>query len=118
MTADVRASFQRLKNYCEKEQFKGWDPFDGLNSRLLQSLPLIRNSNFIKLIYNIMKTFFNSFFHFSSLSYISLESLLRFDYTFEVLHVHHNRCLKWLNRRAVHPRRHLGDPKHGESCTG
>lgn len=33
-------SFKKLKSYCEAEQFKGWDPFDGLNSRLFQATPL------------------------------------------------------------------------------
>jgi hypothetical protein len=49
MSADIQTSFRKLKNYCEKEQFKGWDPFDGLNSQLFQSLPLIRKSLFFKL---------------------------------------------------------------------
>lgn len=29
-------SFNRLKGYCEKENFKGWDPYDGLNSWVIQ----------------------------------------------------------------------------------
>jgi len=33
-------AFQRLKDYCEEQDFKGWDPYDGLNSRLFQSTPL------------------------------------------------------------------------------
>ena len=41
-------SFQKLKKYCEVEQFKGWDPFDGLNSRLFQATPL-KNSWFCRL---------------------------------------------------------------------
>jgi hypothetical protein len=32
--------FNKLKSYCEKEQFKGWDPYDGLNSKLFQATPL------------------------------------------------------------------------------
>lgn len=35
----VLNSFDKLKNYCEKEQFKGWDPYDGLNSKIFQALP-------------------------------------------------------------------------------
>lgn len=34
------ASFLKLKSYCEKEGFKGWDPYDGLNSKVFQALPL------------------------------------------------------------------------------
>ena len=33
-------SFLKLKNYCEKEGFKGWDPYDGLNSKIFKALPL------------------------------------------------------------------------------
>lgn len=32
-------SFLKLKAYCEKEQYKGWDPYDGLNSKIFQALP-------------------------------------------------------------------------------
>lgn len=33
-------SFLRLKAYCEKEKFKGWDPYDGLNSKIFRATPL------------------------------------------------------------------------------
>lgn len=39
----VISSFVKLKEYCEKEQFKGWDPYDGLNSRVFQALPYFKN---------------------------------------------------------------------------
>lgn len=32
-------SFLKLKAYCEKEQYKGWDPYDGLNSKIFRVLP-------------------------------------------------------------------------------
>lgn len=35
-------SFNQLKRYCESQQFKGWDPYDGLNSRLFQTMPFSR----------------------------------------------------------------------------
>ena len=35
----VEKSFQSLKNICEKEQFKGWDPYDGLNSLVFKHSP-------------------------------------------------------------------------------
>ncbi len=41
-------SFTLLKNWCEKQQFKGWDPYDGLNSRVFQATPL-RHSRFFRL---------------------------------------------------------------------
>jgi len=33
-------SFRNLKSYCEGEGFKGWDPYDGMNSKVFQALPL------------------------------------------------------------------------------
>lgn len=42
-------SFEKLKAYCEKENFKGWDPYDGLNSKLFQSIPVISKSRFFRL---------------------------------------------------------------------
>ncbi len=33
-------SFQKLKSYCEAENYAGWDPYDGLNSKIFQALPL------------------------------------------------------------------------------
>lgn len=41
-------SFQHLQSYCESEHFKGWDPYDGLNSRVFQALPLLKNSAFCR----------------------------------------------------------------------
>ena len=32
--------FQSLKSYCESQNFAGWDPYDGLNSKLFQATPL------------------------------------------------------------------------------
>ena len=32
-------SFLKLKTYCETEQYKGWDPYDGLNSKVFNVLP-------------------------------------------------------------------------------
>ncbi|MEO0572973.1 MAG: delta-aminolevulinic acid dehydratase [Bacteroidota bacterium] len=32
----VKSAFEALKSYCEKEDFKGWDPYDGLNSWVTQ----------------------------------------------------------------------------------
>jgi hypothetical protein len=37
---DIRAAFERLDRYIRHEGFAGWDPFDGLNSRLFQATPL------------------------------------------------------------------------------
>lgn len=37
---NVVSSFLELKTYCEAENFKGWDPYDGMNSKVFQALPL------------------------------------------------------------------------------
>ena len=47
----VLKSFERLEEYCRNENFKGWDPFDGLNSRLFQSIPLFSKNRFAKLVW-------------------------------------------------------------------
>lgn len=33
-----------IHNYCKKEHYKGWDLFDGLNSKIFKSSPLYRSS--------------------------------------------------------------------------
>lgn len=33
-------SLRLLKSYCEVQDFAGWDPFDGLNSKIFQATPL------------------------------------------------------------------------------
>ena len=45
----LNQSFNKLKTYCEKEQFKGWDPYDGLNSKLFQAT-LLKKSALFRLI--------------------------------------------------------------------
>jgi hypothetical protein len=40
----IRNSFKILKSFCEKEQFKGWDPYDGLNSRIFNALPFNKSA--------------------------------------------------------------------------
>ena len=48
-TTDFKQSFINLKNFCEVENFKGWDPYDGLNSSLFQQLPFFKNNRFFRL---------------------------------------------------------------------
>lgn len=43
-------SFLKLKQYCEREGFKGWDPYDGLNSKVFRALPLLKRSALCRLI--------------------------------------------------------------------
>lgn len=45
----INTCFNSLKQFCEKEDFKGYDPFDGLNSKFFQALPYIRNNRLCRL---------------------------------------------------------------------
>lgn len=47
---DVVKSFFSLKKHCEQENFKGWDPYDGLNSKVFQALPFFKHSALCRLI--------------------------------------------------------------------
>ena len=49
MNTDFGKHFLVLQNYCEQENFKGYDPYDGLNSKIFQSIPFIRNNRFLRL---------------------------------------------------------------------
>lgn len=42
-------SFSRLRNYCEKEQYKGWDPYDGLNSKFFKAVLPLKYSAILRL---------------------------------------------------------------------
>lgn len=43
------ASLARVKAYCERQHFKGWDPYDGLNSRVFHAIPFAHRSAFLRL---------------------------------------------------------------------
>lgn len=45
----VCKSFSHLYYYCERERFKGWDPYDGLNSRLAHWLLPLKHSAILRL---------------------------------------------------------------------
>jgi len=47
----IFASFLRLKEFCEKENFKGWDPFDGLNSKIFSKVPILYNNRTARLLW-------------------------------------------------------------------
>jgi rhamnogalacturonyl hydrolase YesR len=46
--SQLRKSFYKLKQYVEQQQFKGWDPYDGLNSWVIQKT-FFGKSRFIRL---------------------------------------------------------------------
>jgi hypothetical protein len=37
---ELQTIYEKLFDYCEAENFAGYDPFDGLNSRIFQASPL------------------------------------------------------------------------------
>lgn len=47
---NVFKAFNSLKQYCESEGYIGWDPYDGLNSKVFQATPL-RCSRFARLAF-------------------------------------------------------------------
>lgn len=44
-------SLNKLMAYCDREEFKGYDPYDGLTSTLFQSLPFICRNRIARLIW-------------------------------------------------------------------
>ncbi|MFA9370772.1 MAG: hypothetical protein ACERIH_03605 [Labilibaculum antarcticum] len=46
-----KASFEKLRAYIESQEYKGWDPYDGLNSKFFQSIPFAKNSRLMRLIW-------------------------------------------------------------------
>lgn len=51
LDTDFESHFIKLRIFCEKDCFRGWDPFDGLNSSFFQALPCIRNSRICRLVW-------------------------------------------------------------------
>src|SRR6185437_373867 len=64
----VEKSFEKLEEYCKKENFKGWDPYDGLNSRLFEVIPFISKSQIVRLIW--IQTFKRSPINFRKIAEI------------------------------------------------
>ncbi|MGJ7024436.1 delta-aminolevulinic acid dehydratase [Petrimonas sulfuriphila] len=50
MSPSFEDAFHRLRIYCEKEDFAGWDPYDGLNSKVFQALPFFKHSALCRLV--------------------------------------------------------------------
>ena len=49
MSEKIKNSFYKLEKYCKEQSFKGYDPFDGLNSILFQAIPYLRKNRFARL---------------------------------------------------------------------
>ena len=50
MTSNIYNNFNALKHYCESEDFKGWDPYDGLNSKVLRKILPLKHSALLRLV--------------------------------------------------------------------
>ena len=42
-------SLRRLEEYCRIDEYKGWDPYDGLNSKVFKALPVLKNIDVARL---------------------------------------------------------------------
>lgn len=51
MKNQVEEAFSRLISYCNSEGFKGFDPYDGLNSTLFKSVPGAAKSRLARLVW-------------------------------------------------------------------
>lgn len=47
---NIAKAFIKLKSYCEREKYKGWDPYDGLNSKIFQKIPFLKKSAIFRLV--------------------------------------------------------------------
>jgi len=47
----INESLEKLRAYIEDQEYKGWDPYDGLNSKLFQAVPFLRNSRLMRLVW-------------------------------------------------------------------
>lgn len=48
---NILEAFKGLRSYCEDEDFRGWDPYDGLNSRVFKALPFVGKSAICRLVW-------------------------------------------------------------------
>ncbi|MGH2646463.1 MAG: hypothetical protein ACRDE8_02805 [Ginsengibacter sp.] len=44
-------SFKKLEGFCKQENFMGWDPYDGLTSKVFKSIPLLPNTRLARLMW-------------------------------------------------------------------
>ena len=51
MSDKNKEAFRILHNYCVEEGYKGYDPYDGLNSTVFQSLPLLNRNKYARLVW-------------------------------------------------------------------
>ena len=51
MSDKIEKAFTKLSYYCEKEAYKGYDPYDGLNSTFFKSIPFLSKNRLFRLIW-------------------------------------------------------------------
>lgn len=51
MIDKVQSSFDRLEQYCRAEEFRGWDPYDGLTSKVFRAMPVLPNNQITRLMW-------------------------------------------------------------------
>lgn len=51
MYSQILQSFLELQKYCKQEEYKGWDPYDGLNSKVFQALPILPKKRLSRLMW-------------------------------------------------------------------
>ena len=51
MLKEIVTSFNQLIDYCEQEAFKGYDPYDGLNSKLFRAIPVVSKNRYARLLW-------------------------------------------------------------------
>lgn len=51
MSANLVSDIIDLKKYIESQKFKGWDPYDGLNSKVFNAIPLLNRSAVFRLVW-------------------------------------------------------------------
>lgn len=51
MNDKFKDSFNRLAAYCESENYKGYDPYDSLNSKLFAGIPVISRIPLLRLVW-------------------------------------------------------------------
>ena len=49
MHSEVLQSFTQLEKYCRGEGYKGWDPYDGLNSKVFKAMPVLPKKRITRL---------------------------------------------------------------------
>lgn len=48
---EIKLSFKNLEVYCSNRSWYGWDPYDGLNSRIFKKIPVLKNIVAIRIMW-------------------------------------------------------------------